>query len=273
MHARPQFVVFCLSICLMAAPADAAKQPIRKLKLDPAAPTVDLFDAIEEGTIETTVIAKSANEANLFVTNNSSAPVNVKVPQAVVAIQVLKQFFPQGNRPGNQGPGGPGGNAMGQGQPVGGGPQNGIGNQNGLQNNGPGVNNNGPIGFFSVPSHKTMQVPLKMVCLAHGKPDPRPQMKYRLVKLEDYTSDLALRETLKLVAADDSDLASVQAAVWHLTDKMSWKDLRAKQIERLGGLDPLPYFTDKQIDDAESMNKRVQEKVKDVPRRTETAAK
>jgi hypothetical protein len=273
MHARPRFVVFCLSICLMAAPADAAKQPIKKLKLDPTAPTVDLFDAIEEGTIETTVIAKSSNEANLFLTNNSAAPLNVKIPQAVVAIQVLKQFFPQGNRPGgNQGPGGPGGNTMGQGQPIGGGPQNGIGNQNGQQINGPGMNNP-QIGIFSVPSHKTVQVPLKTVCLAHGKPDPRPRMTYKLVKLEDYTSDPALRETLKLVAADDTDLQTVQAAVWHVTDKMSWKDLRAKQIERLGGLDPQPYFTEKQVDEAESMHERVQEKVKDVPRRTETAAK
>jgi len=269
MRALPRFVVICLSICLMTAPAADAKQPIRKLTLDPGAPTVELFAAIEEGTIETTVIAKSSHEANLFLTNNSAAPLNVKIPQAVVAIQVLKQFFPQGNRPGNQVQGG---NMTGQAQPIGGGPQMGNQNQNGPMNNMPGLNN-GPIGIFSVPSHKTVQLPLKTVCLAHGKPDPRPQMKYRLVKLEDYTSDPALRETLKLVAAEDSELQSMQAAVWHLTDKMTWKDLRAKQVERLGGLDPLPYFTEKQIDDAESMSDRVQEKVKDVPRRTETATR
>jgi hypothetical protein len=276
MHALSRSVVVCLSLCLLAAPLQAGKQPIRNLTVDPQAPTVDLFEAIEEGTVETTVIPQSANEANLFVTNNSSAAVSVKIPQAVVAVQVLKQFFPQGGR--NQGP--QGGNMTGQGQPLGGGAQNGIGNGvgNGIGNgigNGPGngfANNNGPVGFFSVPSHKTVRVPLKTVCLAHGKSEPRPRMKYRLVKLEDYTNDPALQETLKLVATSDSDLASVQAAVWHFTDKMSWKELREKQIDQLGGLGAVPYFTDKQIEAAEALVHRLREKTKESPKRRESAA-
>jgi hypothetical protein len=273
MHASSRCVAVCLSLCLLALPAEAAKQPIKKLTLDPQAPAVDLFAAIEEGTIETTVIARSSNEANLFVTNNSSAPLSVKIPPAVVAVQVLKQAFgqPGGVRNQGQGNNGPGqGGNMGQAQSVGGG-MNGNMFGNGQQNN---MNGNGPtIGFFSVPSHKTVQVPLKTVCLSHGRPDPRPRMKYKLVKLEDYTSDAALQETLKLVATSESDLQSLQAAVWHLTDKMSWKDLRAKQIERLGGHEPLPYFSDSQIEDAEALIDRVREKTKDVPRKIESAAR
>src|SRR4029079_13538270 len=136
---------------------DAAKQPIKKLSLDPGAPVVDLFDAIEEGTLETTVIATNSHEDNLFVTNHSSAPLSVKIPQAVVAVQVLKQFFPQGQRIGNQGPGNQMGNGTGQGQPISGGAQNGNGNPNGFQNNGPGMNNGPGGGIFSVASHKTVQ--------------------------------------------------------------------------------------------------------------------
>ncbi len=275
MHASSRCVAIYLAFSLLALPAEAAKQPIKKVTLDPQAPAVDLFAAIEEGTVEATVIAKSSNEANLFVTNNSSSPLSVKMPQAVVAVQVLKQMFAPPGRNAGQGQGnnGPGqGGNMGQGQPIGGG-MNGNMMGNGMQNNMQGMNGGNTIGFFSVPSHKTVQVPLKTVCLAHGKPDPRPRMKYKLVKLEDYTKDPALQETLKLVATSESDLQSLQAAVWHLTDKMSWKELRAKQIERLGGHEPLPYFSDSQIEDAEALIDRVREKTKDMPRKVESAAR
>src|SRR4029077_12128658 len=104
---------------------------------------------------------------------------------------------------------------------------------NGFNNVGNGFNN-GNVGFFSVPPQKTVQVPMKGVCLAHGKPDPRPRMSYKLVKLEDYTSDTALQETLNVFGSSDVDLQAAQAAVWHLTDKMSWQDLREKRQEQWG---------------------------------------
>src|SRR5437660_1129482 len=127
MHALSRFVPVCLSLCLVATSFAASKQPIKKLSHDPGVPAVDLFDAIEEGSVETTVIAKSANEASLFVTNKSDAAVSVQLPKALVAVQVLKQFFPQGAQAG-QGAGFPGGNAgnTGMSQPIGGGPQNGA---------------------------------------------------------------------------------------------------------------------------------------------------
>jgi hypothetical protein len=58
-----------------------------------------------------------------------------------------------------------------------------------------------------------------------------------------------------------------------LTDKMSWDDLRAKQIDRLGGVEPLSYFSQKDVDGAEALIEKVQQKANDQPRRTETAAK
>ena len=184
MHALPRFVPVCLSLCLVATSFAASKQPIKKLSHGPAIPAVDLFDAIEEGSVETTVIAKSANDASLFVTNKSDATVSIQVPKAVVAVQVLKQFFPQGGRNAGPGAGFPGGNAgnAGLSQPIGGGPQNGANNQPGFNFNNignfNGVGNNPGNGIFSVPPQKTVQVPLKTLCLAHGRPEPRPRMKY-----------------------------------------------------------------------------------------------
>jgi hypothetical protein len=279
MHALSRFVPVCLSLCLAATSFAASKQPIKKLKHDPDVPAVDLFDAIEEGSVETTVIARSANEATLFVTNKAHAAVSIQVPKALVAVQVLKQFFPQGAGNAGLGAGFPGGNSgnTGMSQPIGGGPQNGANNNRqgvGLNaiGNGNGVGNNFGNGIFSVPPQKTVQVPLKTLCLAHGRPEPRSRMKYQLVKLEDYTNDPALQETLKLYAAGEADLQTAQAAVWHLTDKMSWEDLRSKEIDRLGGVEPLSYFSQKEVDGAESLIEKVQQKTKG-QRRTETAAK
>jgi hypothetical protein len=276
MHAFFRPVAVCFAVCLMAASLALAKPPLKKLKLDPRVPPVDLFDAIEAETIDTTVSAKNAHEASLLVTNKSDAPVTVQMPRAVVAVQVLKQFGFPNNRPGNTNAGQPGGNVMGGAQPMGmgmmgnnmpGGMNNLPGGFNNNQGNGPGM------GIFSVPPQKTVQVPMKGVCLAHGKPDPRPRMTYRLVKLEDYTGDPALQEMLKLFGTGNLDLQSAQAAVWHLTDRMSWQELREKRIEPWGGGEPSSYFSEKQVEDAEGLIRQVREKVDRLPRRAETAAR
>ena len=90
------FVAACLATilaCSLAATAGAAsKLPIKKLKHDPDVPSVELFDAIDQGLVETTVIAKNSYEANLFVTNKSDATVSVQFPKTVAAVQVLKQL-------------------------------------------------------------------------------------------------------------------------------------------------------------------------------------
>lgn len=269
------FVVVCLVLSVSTAAVAASKQPLRKLKHDSNIPPIELFDAIEQGLVETTVIAKNSHESNVFVTNKSDAPVSIQVPKAVVAVQVLKQFFPGGGGAtgnGRQAGGNTGGGAA---QPVGGGMQGGgqmQGGNVGMNGNGNGFQNQGGNGFFSVPAQKTVQVPLNTVCLAHGKPDPRQRMKYRLVKLEDYSNDPVLHETLKLFASGATETEAAQAAVWHLTDKMSWSDLKAKQIERIG-LVPVPYFNEKHVDAAQNLVEQARERAQATPRKSETAAR
>jgi hypothetical protein len=293
MNAKTLYLATCVSICLVAAAFAAPKKSTTRQKQSVEVATIDLFEAIEQGTIESSVIPRDSHAATVFLANKSDAPLRVKFPPAVVAVQVLKQGFAQrgNNTPGNGFPQGNGA-AGGAAQPLGGGAMNGNGNGNGNQqgifnqgnNNGPfngnniGVGNGFPmirnnIGFFSVPAHKTVQVPLTTVCLAHGKPDPRPRMQYQLVKLEDYTNDPLLQETLKSFVAGGADVETAQAAAWHLSDNMSWADLKAKQIEHLGGVPPTPYFTESKVDAAEEFINQVREKVKDLPRQAETAAR
>lgn len=237
------------------------KQPIKKLYVDPAAETMDLFEGIDQGIFEATIIPKSSLEGNVFVENKSNKVLTVKLPRAVAAVQVLKQGFGAGAGAGG-GAGGLGGGAGqgqggqgGQGQAMGGG----MGGMGGGGMGGGGMG----MGMMSIPPEKTVQVPLKSVCLNHGKPEPRPNMTYKLVKLETYTKDPVLQELLATFAAGNMDQQAAQAATWHVTDKMSWQELATKQITMLGGLPPKPYFTPAQLMAAQQLVATAQKKARD----------
>jgi hypothetical protein len=141
----------------------------------------------------------------------------------------------------------------------------------GFGNGANGPNMIGP-GIFSVPSDSTVKIPLTTVCLSHGKPDPRPRVKYRLVKLEDFSDDPVLHETLTLFAAGNVDIETAQAAAWHLTDKMSWEELRHKQIERML-FEPEPFFGQGKVDAAEELIRQAQANAKMARRTLETASR
>ncbi len=133
------------------------------------------------------------------------------------------------------GGGGMGGGGMGGGGMGGGGMGGGMGG-----------------GFFSIPAEKTIQFPITTVCLNHGKAEPKAKMTYKLIKLEDYTSDPVLQELLVAVGTGklDGDKQAAQAATWFLTDKMSWYKLEEKKIGRVGGAEDDPYFSQAELNEA-----------------------
>ena len=201
-------------LALLTLLGGAGMRPLRKLSYDPNARSVALFDGLEQGDLEATVIMKNPFEGNVFLENKSGQPVTVRLPQAVTTVQVLQQGF-------GGGMGGMGGGGMG-----------GMG---------------GGGGFFSIPPDKVAQVPLTTVCLEHGKADPSPRMKYKLVKVEEMTTDPVLRELIAMVGTGKIDRQVGQAAAWHLSNDMSWDVLAAKTIKRVGGLPPQPYFSQNEL--------------------------
>jgi hypothetical protein len=212
---RLTLVAGCAAIALSVGLTGAVKRPIKKLGYDPSARSVELFEGLDAGELEATVIMKNPFEGNVFLENKSDQPITVKLPQSVATVHVLKQMG---------GMGGMGGGGMGGGGMGGGG------------------------GFFSIPPEKVAQVPLNTVCLEHGKADPNPRMHYKLVKTNEYTVDPELRELLLVVASGKFDKKSLQAAAWHLTDKMSWDDLAKKSSRRaVGGLPPVYFFSRDEI--------------------------
>jgi hypothetical protein len=72
-------------------------------------------------------------------------------------------------------------------------------------------------------------------------------MTYRIMPVEEYTANPALQQLIRLVGTRKIDPQIAQAAAWHLTDDMSWNELAAKEVKRLGGVPNTPYFSPEQL--------------------------
>ena len=196
-------------------------------------------------------------------------PVTVELPEAFVAVQVLKQFG-GGLGGGGLGGGGLGGGGLGGGGLGGGGlGGGGLGGQQGggqNQNAGGGFGGGGGLGggglggggfgggqqgggFFSIPTERTVRVPYVSVCLNHGRPDPSPRLEYKLVPVEQYTQDEVLEELIRMVASGKFDQHSAQAAIWNRTDNMGWQMLAAKSTR--GILSVEYYFSPQNIQEGQ----------------------
>lgn len=260
---RMPFVMSCLAlatICfsVFVIELDAARRSTRKSgiitrpKFDPSAEKLEFFKGQKEGRIGVKVIPRNEKGGNVLVKNDTNKPLSIQVPRAIVGVHVLNQFQGGGGMGmmgggGGMMGGGMGGGMMGGGggQSMGGGMGGGMmgGGMGGGMMGGGGMGMGGGGGFFSIPPQQTVRVPYGSVCLNHGLPVPRPSANYQLMPPEQYTSDANLQELLYIVASGKIDQKSAQAAAWHITDKMSWRELANKTIKRLGGLPPQRYFT------------------------------
>ena len=269
---RLTLVAGCAAIAMSVGLTGAVKRPIKKLGYDPSARSVELFEGLDAGDLEATVIMKNPFEGNVFLENKSDLPITVKLPPSVATVHILKQggmgMGMGGGGMGGMGGGGMGGmggGGMGGGQAGGGGMGGGMGGMGGGGMGGGGMGGlGGGGGFFSIPPEKVAQVPLNTVCLEHGKADPNPRMHYKLVKAEEYTVDPELRELLLIVASNKFDKKALQAAAWHITDKMSWDELAKKSSRRaVGGLPPVFFFNRDEITAARQIVAQVKTAVRE----------
>jgi hypothetical protein len=223
-------VVSCLAPTLSLA---ADKKPNIRIgsssMADPSAESMELFPAIEAGKVEVKLILMNSTKATVLIENKTQQPLNVRLPEAFVA--VLAQ----------QGQGGR--------DPFGGG-QGGVGGQGGQQQGGFGGGQQGGgqggQGFFNIPAERVGEVRVAGVCLEHGKEEPRPTTKYEIKPVEAFSKDPALYEMLKLFGEKKINQRVAQAAAWHIASKMSWEQLAAKTVTHIGQA-PQPYFSQQEL--------------------------
>ena len=251
---RDRLGLVCLAAVLCCALPAAQKGPTRKLAVDPSAPQMELFAAIEQGLVSVRLVQNDETAGNAFFTNHSGAPLTVQIPPAFVGQHILAQAGLFQNNPFGQNQG----NQQQQQGNAGAGQTTGVSASSG-QNAQSGNNQNIPT-FFSIPAERVVQVPVKSVCLEHGKTNPHPRMTYHLAALETYTQDPLLQEFLKQFGSETQDQAVVQAAAWHVANHLSWETLAAKRVAHAGGF-ATRYFTDAQIKGAKQLVERAQARV------------
>lgn len=260
-------VMFSAMIGLLAAPPGnaLAKGPITRLTLDPAARVVPLFEGLDKGTIASRVSARNAMHVTLYLTNTTTEPVTVALPKAAGAIHVLKQTLGDAFDSDDGGQ-----SQQGSGQSIGGqfGSQSGFpqGPGNAPNNN---FNFNGVPGqnFFSIPPEKTVRLRMGTVCLDHGKPDPSPRKTYVLRPIEELTArNRPLYHLLTRYNARTTDRKALQAAAWHLSNGLSWKELARKQKSNLSPIAATRYFTEGQLKEAVKLVEAAEKKAKEAPK-------
>jgi hypothetical protein len=197
----------------------------------PAKPQVDaqqveLFEAIANKQIDVKFIPRDSRQANVMIANKTDKPLSVKLPSAFAAVPVVAQ----------QAGGGFGGGAQ-QTQPAGGG----FGGGGGMGGMG-----GGGGGMFNIAPEKVSQLKVPLVCLAHGKPEPRAAVPYEIRPLETVTDAAGMRETLAMLAEGQINQRAAQVATWHLCNGMSFEELAAKQIRYANGA-TRPYFSADEI--------------------------
>jgi hypothetical protein len=228
-------VAVCAGAIATALAADSKRPILTKLTYDPALPQVELFDGLDSGSLTAKVVPNNQFGGKVLITNTSKTPVSVKVPDAVVGVQVFPQLGGMGGGMGGMGGGGMAGGA----------------------------------GFFSLPAERTVSVPMNSVCLEHGKAIPNSRMTYRLARPSEVSDKPELPELLKLIGQNRIDRGAAQAAAWHIASGMSWEKIAAEKWDHVGRPDE-PYFSQDQLMTGRMIVADVQAKARDKAKEEKT---
>ncbi|MBN1588373.1 MAG: hypothetical protein JW888_02555 [Pirellulales bacterium] len=101
-------------------------------------------------------------------------------------------------------------------------------------------------GFMNVKPEVVGDFKVPTVCLEHGKKEPRPKMNYVIKPIEEFTDNAEIREVCRMLGTGELNQRAAQAASWHFSDGMSWRQLAAKQLRFANGTSQ-PYFSPAEI--------------------------
>ncbi len=205
-----------------------------------AAESKDLFDAMQDGTVEATFVARNSQKGRIIMKNKTGKPVSIEIPDAFIGVPMAQM--------GGMGGGGGmmGGGGGGQQQSVGGG--GGGGNRGGGRGGGGGGRRGG--GGFNIPPEKIVRVDVPLLCLDHGLKEPSSSKPYAIRPIENFIKDPALIEIVAAYAGGDLPPGAAQAAVWNVNSEVAWDELASKLTGTKRNVNREPYFSRDEIQGA-----------------------
>jgi hypothetical protein len=124
-------------------------------------------------------------------------------------------------------------------------------------------------GLFNIAPEKVGELKVATACLDHGKLEPSKYIAYEVVPLEQCTNKPGVAEALALLAAGKTKQKVAQAVVWHLANGLSWEQLAAKKVNRVGRADT-PYYEPAELQAALELTKHVEKLAVDHAKSTST---
>jgi hypothetical protein len=105
-------------------------------------------------------------------------------------------------------------------------------------------------GMMRVEPDRPRKVTVATLCLEHGKADPTPRMKYRIVRLSEVNANPEVAELCKALAQGKVPQNTAQAAAWHIANGLSWEELASKprMVSQYTGIEL--YFSNNEIQNA-----------------------
>ena len=194
---RSTWLAWAVVVALVPVLAFAADRKAKPKygEFNPDDQTVEMFQAMDAGQIDVTLIPKNSKQCRVMIENKSDKPLNVRLPEAFAGVPVLAQMGGMGG----MGGGGGGG------------------------------------GFFNVPPEKVAKFKVATVCLEHGKNEPRPKMKYVIKPLDQFTKKEGVYDLCRMMGTGKMNQRAAQVAAWHLNNDMSWQKLAAKTLHYANG--------------------------------------
>lgn len=249
-----------LLAAMLCAPSWAAA-PVAESKATPT--VVGMFEAMKAGQIEVQYIPiDESRQAKLLIKNKTKEPLSLKLPANFGATPILAQGGLGGLGGGRQQ-----GGQQGRNQQAGGG----IGGGGGGGFGGGGGGGMGGGGLFNIAPEKVGELKVATVCLEHGKLEPSKHIPYEVVPLEQCTSTPGVAEALALLLDGKTNQKVAQAAVWHLANGMTWEQLAAKKVNRVGRADTA-YYEAAELKAAVELTKHVEMLAKDNAKKSEKTA-
>ena len=189
------------------------------------AETVQVLAAEKAGALAIEVRGQGQDRVRVGLRNTSGRRLNVVLPPGLVASGMA----------GQAGGGGGGFQNMGLGAATN--ATGGFG-QFAARNPGVGFRSVAPTGrtdggsAVTVPAGQRVDLEIPAVCLNFGKPTPTARDRFRLVDVDDYSSDVRVRKALKALATLGTSHGTAQAAMWRICNDVPF-DLMLSKGEKV----------------------------------------
>lgn len=119
-------------------------------------------------------------------------------------------------------------------------------------------------GMMRVEPDRPRKVTVPTLCLEHGKADPNPRMKYRIVRLAEVNDSPEVAQLCKALAQGKVPQNTAQAAAWHIANGLTWEELSKKPrvISQYTGIEL--YFSGPEIQNALRLTAIVQQQAAEI---------